>query len=76
MQEVADSVQRFFCDERYVPAFATRPDKQAMGFLIGGFSAGARKSELWFPAAVVALIAAFSWWLACYAVVFFLLLAG
>jgi hypothetical protein len=47
MQDLAERVKRFFYDDRYVPEFALRPDKQAMGFLIAGFSAGARKSELW-----------------------------
>lgn len=47
IEDIANHVKRFFFDERYVPEFAQRPDKQAMGFLVAGFSAGATQAEIW-----------------------------
>jgi hypothetical protein len=47
MQELAGKVRKFFYEDLYVPSIQLGPDAPAMGFLLAGYSATARSSEIW-----------------------------
>lgn len=47
MTEIAQRVKEFLADERYEPFHAGAPNSPELGFLVGGYSAGADEPELY-----------------------------
>lgn len=47
MADVASRMKQYFYDELYAPNIPASPQAPAMGFLIGGYSAGQTSAEIW-----------------------------